>query len=308
MTKKAPAKKGGTSRKDPTAQYIIILGGVVVALGLVSLVLDLFGRWFFTSIILTVLALGGIIWGNRLYDDGDGPSPVFGGVVIFIAAILFGLDIVSINKMFGEPLPSVSYILFIATALYFVLAYFFANHLVLILAVISFFAYLAYIGGGFWGWLPFVRGGVNSHTYIALASPLVILAGFIQEKFINALKKGFDYFERVYYFMGFLFLNTSLWMLSLFGRDLELFRSRDTMELILFTGLFFLANIATIVFGGIKKDRSFVTFGAIFLTLNILTRFTDLFFEEVGRSALFIIAGALMIVVGLVLERLLRNK
>jgi len=28
----------------------------------------------------------------------------------------------------------------------------------------------------------------------------------------------------------------------------------------------------------------------------------------VGRSALFIIAGALMIVVGLVLERLLRNK
>ncbi len=319
MAKKTVAKKGSTKkgtrrvRKDPAVRYIFVLGGVVLALGLISLFFDLLGKWFFTSIILTVLSLGGFIWGNRLYDSGDGPSPAFGGVVIFVSAVLLGLDIVSINKMLSEPLPTASYILFIATALYFTLAYIYDNHLILILALISLFGYLAYVGGGFWGWLPFFKGGVNSHIYIAVASPFVILMGLLHERFIDRLGKkiaDFEFFSRTYYFIGFLFLNTSLWMLSLFGRNPKLWNNppSQSREELVFTILFFVANIATVVFGGVKRDRTFITFGAIFLTINIFTRFSDVFFKDLGSSATFIIAGGILIALGLILEKMLRKK
>jgi hypothetical protein len=318
MAKKPPQKKSGKrvkrkAKKEPIVHYIMILGGLVLALGVISLFFELLGKWFFTSIALTVLSLGGFVWGNRLYDDGYGESPFFGGVVIFISAILLGLDVISINKMLGEPLPTASYILFITTVLYFGLAYFYDNHLILILAVLSLFSYLAYRGGGFWGWLPFFKGGLNSHVYIALMSPVVVAMGFIHEKIISRMKlksASFDYFDRVYYFLGFIFMNTSLWMLSLFGRDPKLLSPSASLgqEKLLFTALFFLANIATVVFGGIKRDRTFITFGAIFLTINVLTRFSDVFFEDLGRSATFIIAGVILIFLALLVERLLRKK
>jgi hypothetical protein len=319
MTKKTVTKRGSTkkgkkrAKKDPVVRYIFVLGGVVLALGLISLFFDILGRWVFTSIVLTVLSIGGFIWGNRLYEGGDGPSPALGGVVIFVSAVLLGLDIVSINKMLGEPLPTASYILFIATALYFTLAYIYDNHLILILALISLFGYLAYVGGGFWGWLPFFKGGVNSHIYIAVASPFVILMGYLHERFIDRPGKKsavFEFFSRTYYFIGFLFLNTSLWMLSLFGRNPKLWpeNASQSREELAFTILFFLANIATVVFGGVKRDRTFITFGAIFLTINIFTRFSDVFFEDLGSSATFIIAGGILIALGLILEKMLRKK
>lgn len=306
---------------ERTVRYIMILGGVILAFGLISFFFEhIFGWWFFTSLILTLLSLGGFFWGNSLYGNGEkesGASPILGGVILFLSAVFLGLDIVSINKMFGSPLPSVSYILFIATVIYFVLSYFYNNQLILILAILSFFAYIANVGGGFWAWLPFIKGGVKSHLYIAIACPFIIGVGFFHDKILYWLLselgtklKRFESFDRVYYFMGFLFLNSSLWMLSLFGRNPSFWPSppKGSNEILLFTILFFFVNIATVVFGAIKRDRAFITFGAIFLTINVFTRFASVLRFEIGRSATFIIAGLILIALGLLLEKILKKK
>ncbi|MEJ2068295.1 MAG: hypothetical protein P8Y09_10215, partial [Deltaproteobacteria bacterium] len=162
VTHKVTKSKSGKIAGERAIRYIMILGGVILAFGLISFFFEhIFSWWFFSSIILTLLSLGGFFWGNRLCEDEDDASPVLGGFVLFVSAILMGADIVSINKMFGSPLPSFSYILFIATAVYFFLSYFYNNQLILILAVLSLFAYVATLGGGFWAWLPFIKGGVR---------------------------------------------------------------------------------------------------------------------------------------------------
>jgi len=65
--------------------------------------------------------------------------------------------------------------------------------------------------------------------------------------------------------------------------------------------------VATIVFGGLRRERSYITLGVIFLTINVLTRFGNVFIPGLGRSATFIIAGGVVIAIGLVLERLLKK-
>jgi len=299
-------KRGG--RRDPAVRFIIGLGAIVLAIGLVSLFFELIGTWFYVSVLLTVSTAAGLFWGDRLYRGGEGRSPVFGGAVIALSCLFLFLDVISVNKMFGEISPSFSYILSIATVLYFAVAYFMGTGLVLVIAVLSLFSWLAYLGGGFWGWLPFLGDKMNSHVYVAAAAPLVILAGFFHERFIGGKSARYSEFSRIYYFLGFIFLNSSLWMLSLFGRGVRLFGGPSgPAEIIVFTLLFFGANIATIIFGGMRKERSFITFGVIFLTVNVLTRFGDVFVPGLGRSATFIIAGAIVIALGLILERILKK-
>jgi hypothetical protein len=304
----AEMRKNG-ARRDPAVRFIIVLGALVLCVGLLSLFFELIGTWFYVSVFLTVLSAAGLFWGSRLYGHAEGTSPALGGAVVMISCLLIFLDVMSINKMFGRPLPSFSYILFLTTALFFAIAYVMDIGLVLIIGVLSLFSWLAYMGGGFWGWLPFFKGGVNSHSFIAAACPFVIAAGFGHERLSMMKLKRYHDFAAVYYFLGFLFLNTSLWMLSLFGREARLFGGGSgSKEIIIFTVLFFIANVATIVFGGVRRQRSYITVGVIFLTLNVLTRFGDVFIPGLGRSATFIIAGAIVVVIGLVLEGLLKKK
>lgn len=300
--KKAPGR-------EPVVWFIIVLGALVLSIGLVSMFFELLGTWFYVSVFLTVLAAAGLFWGNRLYGRGEGTSPALGVAVIVLACILIFLDVMSINKMFGRPLSSFSYVLLVTTVVFFVVAYTTDIALVLVMSVLALFSWLAYLGGGFWGWIPFFKGGVNSHSFVAAASPFVIAAGFVHERLLAAKLKRYAEFSPVYYFLGFLFLNTSLWMLSLFGREARLLGGGSgTKEIMIFTVLFFITNIATIVFGGLRKRRSYITLGVIFLTVNVLTRFGDVFIPGLGRSATFIIAGAIVVAIGLVLELLLKKK
>ncbi len=302
------ARNKGT-RRDPAVRFIIVLGALVLSVGLISLFFELLGTWFYVSVFLTVLAAAGLFWGSRLYGQGEGTSPALGTAVVMISCLLIFLDVMSINRMFGRPLPSFSYVLFLTTTLFFIIAYVMDMALVLIIGVLSLFSWLAYLGGGFWGWIPFFKGGVNSHSFIAAASPFVIAAGFVHERLSMMKLKRYPDFAAVYYFMGFLFLNTSLWMLSLFGREARLFGGGSgSTEIIIFTVLFFIGNVAAIVFGGVRRQRSYITLGVIFLTLNVLTRFGDVFIPGLGRSATFIIAGAIVVAIGLVLEGLLKKK
>jgi len=301
------ARKKANGR-DPAVRFIIVLGALVLSIGLISLFFELLGTWFYVSVFLTVISAAGLFWGNRLYARGEGASPALGMAVIVITCILIFLDVMSINKMFGRPLSTFSYVLFTTTVVYFVIAYVMDVTIVLVMGLLSLFSWLAYLGGGFWGWLPFFKGGVNSHSYVAAACPFVIAAGFGHEEVMIAKLKRYSAFSPAYYFLGFLFLNISLWMLSLFGREARLFGNSPTGEIVIFTILFFIANIAAIVFGGVKKQRSYITLGVIFLTVNVLTRFGDVFIPGLGRSATFIIAGALVVAIGLVLERLLKKR
>jgi len=297
------------ARRDPAVKFIIVLGAIVLSVGLISLFFELLGTWFYVSVFLTIISAAGLFWGNRLYDHGDGTSPALGIAVVVVVCLLIFADVLSINRMFGRALPSFSYVFLLATIVYFIIAYVMDIGLILVIGLLSLFAWLAYMGGGFWGWLPFFKGGVNSHSYIAAACPFVIAAGFGHERLSMMKLTRYQEFAGVYYFLGFLFLNTSLWMLSLFGRQAHLFGGgAGNREIIVFTILFFISNIAAIVFGGLRRRRSYITLGVVFLTVNILTRFGDVFIPGLGRSATFIIAGAIVVAIGLTLELLMKKK
>jgi hypothetical protein len=297
------------ARRDPIVRFIIVLGAVCLLIGLVSLFFTLIGRWFFVSVFLTVLVAAGFFWGNRLSGQGTGRSPVFGGALVVLSCLLLFLDVISVNKMLGEPFPSFSYVIFVAALLSFAVAYLTAARLVLVFAVMCLFSWLAYLGGGFWGWLPFFKSEMMSHSYVAAAAPFVILAGFLHRHLPGAKAGRYGAFPPVYYFLGFLFLNISLWMLSSFGMKARLFGApAGDVQIVVFTILFFIANVATIIFGGMTRGRSFIVLGVIFLTVNVLTRFGDVFVPGLGRSATFIVTGAIVIATGLILETILRKR
>jgi uncharacterized membrane protein len=119
-----------------------------------------------------------------------------------------------------------------------------------------------------------------------------------------------EIYSRIYLSMGLLCALSSLWITSLVGntRDPDQFRS----ELILTRGIFILiftiaGGLAT-YYGVRHADKMFLGYGAVFLCVDVYTRFFEQFWNTLSKSIFFIALGTLSLVVGIFLEFSRRNK
>ncbi len=98
-------------------------------------------------------------------------------------------------------------------------------------------------------------------------------------------------FGALYLIFGLLYLNLSLWFLTLFGQPLG------------WVLAFTVAGIAQIVAGAWLHDARFTGFGIVFLAINLHTRFFEHFWDRLSLGTLFLVGGALAMLFGFACER-----
>ena len=102
-------------------------------------------------------------------------------------------------------------------------------------------------------------------------------------------------FGRLYVIFGLLYLNCSLWFLTL-----DFFRETQTLVWI---AVFTLVCIAQIVLGARLKEGKLTGFGIVFLSIDLYTRFFESFHNHLSMSLILLIAGLSGLLLGALFER-----
>ena len=127
---------------------------------------------------------------------------------------------------------------------------------------------------------------------MALAALAAILLGLWHERRLEpgSLRRCAG-FGGLYLIFGLLYLNLSLWFLTLFGKPLG--------WMLTFTAV----GIGQIVVGARLRDARFTGFGIVFLAIDLYTRLFEHFWDRLSAGTFFLIAGALAMVLGYGFER-----
>ena len=249
------------------------------------------------SALLAALLLGGVsagLWwfGARLATDPKQLHPFTGAVLITASlAAVFGAFVLLHVALDGEPEGRAIPMIMLLTAILAALtAYRYHLRWPLLLALLLFFhglgAWHAYGGHGAY------FAHIQDERLMALAALAAVVLGLWHERWLETgpLRRCTG-FGGLYLIFGLLYLNVSLWFLTLFGRPLA--------WILTFTAV----GIGQIVVGARLRDARFTGFGIVFLAIDLYTRFFEHFWDRLSAGTFFLIAGALAMVLGYGFER-----
>ena len=288
-------------------KWTLVLGAVMISIGLISFITLLVQSIYLAILILSAFCLASYYYGFKLKTrDFKYYFPKTGNTLIAIASLLLGADIFAINKFLFNEVFHWTILIFLISVIYLFIAYFKENTLVLVFSLLGFATWFGAETGYMSGWGAYFLG-LNYPIRFVLISPLIILIGYFHKKFNFSIPESFI---RTYYSFGLLFLNLSLWILSIFGNQGSLdnwgFSSNNT-ELLFFSILWGIVDVIIFVIGSKFKDKMFVGYAITFIMLNLYTRYFEYFWDEMYKSLFFIILGAMSIIIGLYFEKRLSD-
>lgn len=249
------------------------------------------------SALLAALLLGGVgvgLWwfGARLATDPRQLHPFTGAALVTASlAAVFGAFVLLHIALGGEPegqaIPTIMLLTGVLAAL---MAYRYHLRWPLLLALLLFFhglgAWHAYGGHGAY------FAHIQDERLMALAALAAVALGLWHERWLETgpLRRCAG-FGGLYLIFGLLYLNLSLWFLTLFGKPLA--------WVLVFTAV----GIGQIVIGARLRDARFTGFGIVFLAIDLYTRFFEHFWDQLSAGAFFLVAGALAMALGYGFER-----
>ncbi|MDH3714797.1 MAG: DUF2157 domain-containing protein [Gammaproteobacteria bacterium] len=155
-------------------------------------------------------------------------------------------------------------------------------------------------------WHAYVgHGGYFAHIQdervMAVVALLSIALGYWHESRLEAgTLRRHQGFGSLYLIFGLLYFNLSLWFLTI---------PRPTLA---WVAVFTAAAVCQIVAGARFKDARFTGFGIVFLSIDMYTRYYEHFWDRISAGMFFLLAGAVAVAAGTVLEwqalRALRQK
>ena len=244
------------------------------------------------ALLLAGVAIGSWRFGVRMATDPQRRHPFTGSVLVTASlAAAFGvfmlLNIALNGDADGRSIPAILVLTGILSAL---TAY--RHHLrwPLLLALLLFFhglgAWHSYGGHGAY------FANIQDERLMAVIALATIGLGVWHERVLESgVLRHCVGFGGLYLIFGLLYLNLSLWFLSLFGHPLG--------WVLIFTA----AGIAQIVAGARLHDARFTGFGIVFLSIDLYTRFFEHFWDRLSAGAFFLIAGSLAMLLGYGFER-----
>jgi hypothetical protein len=247
-----------------------------------------------------ILAIGAAaVWalGVRLATHPAGQPPV-AGAILLTAGLLGGYAALSVfylaagGSRYSQAFPA----FMIATAAAaFGTAYRYRLRWPLLLALLLLFH-------GLGSWHGYLGHGtyllaIQDERSMALAALVTVLLGRWHEEVLETgplpRHAGFGH---LYLVFGLLYLNLSLWILSLTGARLG--------WVLAFTA----AAIAQVVAGGRLKDPRFTGFGIVFLAIDLYTRMFEQFWDRLSAASFLVLAGATGMALGYGFEVLARRQ
>jgi hypothetical protein len=245
------------------------------------------------SAVLLSIAAGAVWWvGARLSVDRRQRYPVLGAALLTVGllgaygalALFTAAAGGQLQRVFGD-------LLFIVAAAALATAYRFRLRWPLLLGLLFFFhavgSWHGYAGHGAY------FADIVDKRLMALVSLGAVVFGVYHESKLEAgpLARHAG-FGSLYLIFGLLYLNLSLWFLTIEGTT--------TLGWVL---LFAAAAIGQIVAGAALKDSRFTGFGIVFLSINMYTRFFEHFWDRLSAGTFFTLAGLAALVLGFLFER-----
>lgn len=272
---------------------IFMLG--MAFLGFIGTVLASFSPLFSTLCLMAASYLV-LHVGARLAADKTQKHPFTGQALltaglIGLYASLSSIYLVSGGNKYGN---IYGWFMLITSAVAFFTAYYFRLRWPLLAALLMFFHGVGSMSE-YWGHGSYFLSVQDPRSMSVVALTSIIFGYWHEHELENTKLRHCLGFGGLYLIFGLLYLNLSLWILTLDWTEL----SWDL--------LFTIAGIAQIVAGARLKDSRFTGFGIVFLGINLYTRFYEYFWDDMSRAAFFTVAGMIALALAYLFERRLKT-
>ncbi|PIE35463.1 hypothetical protein CSA56_04060 [candidate division KSB3 bacterium] len=288
-------------------RWALILGSIMLGVGLITFFVTILESLLLLVIVLTLLCGLAYYFGFSLVSPSESHYyPKSGNALIAVACLLLCGDVFALGYVLSSDRGHWPVLLLITTLLYLIVAYIHKNTLVLVFALIGFATWFGTESGYMSGWGAYFLG-VNYPMRFAIVSPFVVLVGYLHRSFQVNVPESFI---KAYYAVGLLYINLSLWIMSIFGNygDISSWHDAGHFELLIFSVLWGSADVIIFIIGSRSGNKMFTGYALVFLILNLYTRYFEYFWNDMHKSLFFIVLGGISLGIGLFLERRLKRK
>lgn len=280
--------------------FAIFMLGMAI-LGFIGTVLASFSPMFSTLCLMSV-SFFILYFGARLASDKAQKHPFTGQALLTAGLIGLYASLSAIYLVYeGRTYSNVyGWFMLITSAVAFFAAYYFRLRWPLLLALLMLFHGLGSMSE-YWGHGAYLLD-VQDPNSMAIIALFTAVFGYWHEHQLEETKlKHCSGFGHLYIIFGLLYMNLSLWILSIdyYG---------DKQEALLWASMFGVASIGQIIAGARFKDSRFTGFGIVFLSINLYTRFYEYYWDDISRAAFFSIAGIAGLVLAYIFEKQLKGK
>ena len=288
---------------QPIIRAIMITGIVMVSLGFVSFIsFYIFSLYFIAFLFFTLFILGFII--DEVLKRKEIYLPKTSSAITALSSIFLSADIFTISYIITNNKDNFILLSLISIILFFIIAYIKRNYVVLSIAIISIITWYGIEGFDISG----IDLRLNNYIRFIISSIFIFLVGItdINKKLGNKYFK----FSVIYYTIGLLYLNTILAFMSVFGNyDYAIIlKEYGNPYILIYSSLFLLSNIITLIMGYKLKISSIVKYSIFLIILNLYIRYFEYFYFRMNTWIFFIILGSSTIIIGIIIERIIKYR
>ena len=287
---------------QPIIKAIMVTGIVMVSIGFISFISFYIFSLYFIAFLFTLFFLSGFII-DEVFKRKEIYLPKTSSAIIAISSIFLSADIFTISYIITNSRDNFIILSLISIIIFFIIAYIKRNYAVLSIAIISIITWYGFEGFE----IAELDLQINNYIRFISMSVLMFLIGITD---INK-KLGTKYFRfsSIYYTIGLLYLNTILAVMSIIGNSNEIMIfEHGSKELLTYSILFLLLNIITLIIGCKLKKYSIVKYSIFFIILNMYIRYFEYFYLKMNTWIFFIILGLSTILIGMIIERIIKYK
>ncbi|MEI0517240.1 DUF2157 domain-containing protein [Brachyspira murdochii] len=287
---------------QPIIRAIMITGIIMVSIGFISFISFYIFSIYFIAILFALLFLSGFI-ADEILKRKEIYLPKTSSAIIAVSSIFLSAFIFTVSYIITNNKDNFILLSLISIIIFFIIAYIKKNYAVLSIAVIGLITWYGLEGFD----ISSIDLMLNNYIRFITTSILIFLIGITD---INK-KLGDKYlkFSPIYYTIGLLYLNIILSIMSVFGKSSEpiIFQS-SSGELLIYSILFLISDIITLIIGYRLKISSIVKFSIFFIILNMYIRYFEYFYLKMNTWIFFIMLGISTILIGVIIERIIRYR
>ena len=287
---------------QPIIKAIMITGIVMVAVGFIAFISFYIFSLYFIAFLFALLFLAGFII-DEVLKRKDIYLPKTSSAIIAISSIFLSAFIFTLSYIITHNKDNFILLSLISIILFFMIAYIKRNYAVLSIAIIGLITWYGFEGFDISG----IDLTLNNYIRFIITSVLMFLIGITD---INKkLGERYSNFSIVYYTIGILYSNIILAIMSVFGNNAEpIIFEYGSSELLIYSLLFLFIDIVIFVIGYKLKISSIVRYSIFFVILNMYIRYFEYFYLRMNTWIFFIILGLSTILIGVIIERIIKYR
>ena len=288
---------------QPIIRAIMITGIIMVSIGFISFISFYIFSIYFIAFLFAMLFLSGFI-ADEILKRKEIYMPKTSSAIIAVSSIFLSAFIFTVSYIITHNKNNFILLSLISIIIFFIIAYIKKNYAVLSIAIIGLITWYGLEGFD----ISSIDLMLNNYIRFITTSVFIFLIGITD---INK-KLGDKYlkFSSIYYTIGLLYLNIILAFMSSFGNYSYaiILKEYGNPYVIIYSSLFLLSNIITLIIGYKLKIYSIIKYSIFFIILNMYIRYFEYFYLRMNTWIFFIILGLSTLLIGIIIERIIRYR